>query len=119
MKKSILLSGIALFSTMAWAQEPEKMQQPSKSKTEMQSPGNESIEMKDGKLWVIQDGKISLLSKEINMGGSKVATDGTVVLKDGRKVTMKNGDKVTSDGNLVKAPDKQPYNPDQKSPEMK
>ena len=114
MKKSILLSGIALISTMALAQEPEKMQQPSKNnQTDMQSVGNESIEMKDGKVWVIQDGKISLLAKEVNMGGSKIATDGTVVLKDGRKVTLKNGDKITSDGNLVKAPEKKPYTPEQ------
>jgi uncharacterized protein YdeI (BOF family) len=118
MKKSILLSGIMLISAMALAQEPEKMQQPVQSKTDMRSVGNETVEMKDGKVWLNKDGQISLLSKEINLGGSKISTDGTVVLKDGKKVTLKNGDKVTADGNLVKAAEKQPpYTPDQ--PEMK
>jgi hypothetical protein len=120
MKKSILLSGILLISAMAIAQEPEKMQQPSKSNpNETPSLGNEIVEMKDGKVWLTKDGQISLLSKEINLGGSKVSTDGTVLLKDGRKLTLKNGDRITSDGNLVKAPEKQPYNPEQKAPEMK
>ena len=120
MKKSILLSGILLLSAMAIAQVPEKMQQPSKSNpNETRSVGNEIVEMKDGKVWLNKDGQISLLSREVNLGGSKISTDGTVILKDGRKVPLKNGDQVTDDGNLVMAPEKQPYNPEQKVPEMK
>jgi hypothetical protein len=75
---------------------------------------DESVEMRDGKLWLTKDGSVTLLSRDIVLGGSRVATDGTVVLKDGKKMTLKNGDRVTSDGVLIKARDATPYPPEQK-----
>jgi len=105
-------------SALVWAQEPEKMQPPnSPQQADAPALNNQSVEMKDGKLWLSQDGKITLLSREIILGGSRVSTDGTVELKEGKKITLKNGDKVTSDGVLIMSPDR--YAPEQKVPDNK
>lgn len=120
MKKFILFQGLLFAATLVLAQEPEKMQPPkSQPAADVNTLTNESVEMKDGKLWLTSNGNVTLLSREITLGGSRVSTDGTIVLKDGRKVTLKNGDKVTSDGVLVKARDNSPYPPEQKMPDNK
>jgi hypothetical protein len=119
MKKFILLQGLLLASVVVLAQEPEKVQPPKSQQTDVKPTiTGQSVEMKDGKVWLNKDGNITLLSSEINLGGSRVTPDGTVVLKDGKKVALKNGDKVTYDGVLVKSPDKM-YTPDEKTPDNK
>lgn len=61
------------------------------------------IMMKDGKVWVQQDGKVSELEKDLTLeNGTVVKTDGTVTAKDGESMTLKNGDAINMKGKVLK-----------------
>src|SRR4030095_991026 len=64
-----------------------------------------SVEMSGGKTWLIVDGKTTLPRQEIDIGNTRLAPDGTVTQKDGKKMRLKNGDKVNEDGSLQNVTD--------------
>ena len=60
------------------------------------------IAMEDGKMVAIMDGKIIPMDQEVTMkNGTKCMTDGTCLLTDGKKIIMKNGDKMDLNGVMM------------------
>ena len=60
------------------------------------------IAMDNGKMIAIMDGKIIPMDQEVTMkNGTKCMTDGTCLLTDGKKVIMKNGDKMDLNGVMM------------------
>ncbi len=58
--------------------------------------------MRKGKMMVVKTGKAAAMTVEaVLKGGVKVMTDGTVMMKDGVKKVLNNGDRVTEDGEVV------------------
>ena len=69
-----------------------------------QAKMKDGVMMKDGKMWVTQDGKTTAMDKEVTMkNGTKVMTDGTYVTKDGKKMKLANGVSIDKEGNLEHA----------------
>ncbi len=61
------------------------------------------VHMKDGRMMMMKDGKEMAMEKEMTMkDGTKVMTDGTVMKKDGEKMTMKDGDMMMMNGKMKK-----------------
>lgn len=62
------------------------------------------IMMKDNKVMVQKDGKVMTLDKEMKLdNGTMVAPDGTVTMKGGDKMMLKNGDAIDMMGMKMKA----------------
>jgi len=64
--------------------------------------GKEVLTMKDGKMFVLKEGKSSPMEKEMTLrNGNKIGTDGTITSWDGTKKTIKNGETIdtNTDGN--------------------
>jgi hypothetical protein len=60
------------------------------------------ITMKGGKMCIIKSGQTLPMTKEqILPNGTKVMTNGTIVKKDGKTITMKEGDKVDMKGEYM------------------
>ena len=60
------------------------------------------ITMKDGKLLQSKDGNVAEVTEDITLeNGTVVAKDGTVKTKDGKTVTLKEGDYVWMDGKIT------------------
>ncbi len=86
MKKIFLLSLAILFAFGLYAQEKP-----------------DGVIMKDGKMMVVKDGKISVMDKDLLLSnGTKIMSNGTIVKKDGSKIMMKEGDYKDMSGNVVK-----------------
>ncbi len=63
---------------------------------------NKAVEMKDGKMMVITDGKTMPMTTEMTMNnGTKFMKNGEFITKDGKKMKMKEGDKMDMSGNLT------------------
>ncbi len=61
------------------------------------------VHMQDGKMMMMKDGQDMAMDKDMTMeNGVKVMTDGTVIKKNGKKKTMKEGDMMTMDGKMTK-----------------
>lgn len=103
-KLNLVLAGLA-FALTVNAQDSKVATQtqevaPVKSTpAQEQVKSNDHLAMKNGKMWVMKDGKATEMVKEMDMpNGSKVMTDGTVIMKDGSKVQLKDGDKMGMKG---------------------
>jgi hypothetical protein len=60
------------------------------------------ITMKDGKVMQSKDGNVAELTEDVTLdNGSVVSKDGTVKMKDGKTVTLKEGDYVWMDGKIT------------------
>lgn len=60
--------------------------------------------MKIGKMWLVHEGKPTKLDKDVvTPEGVKILLDGTVIKKDKQKITLKEGDKVDTKGELLTA----------------
>ena len=60
--------------------------------------------MKDGKMMVMKGGKWMAMDREITFkNGEKVMSDGTVVKKDGKKMMLKEGEGIDMDGKMKDA----------------
>ena len=82
---------------------PQKAAEPSRPSPAV---SNRSVEISGGKAWLIVDGKTTLLKNEIVLGTSRVAPDGNMQTKDGKRIKLKNGDKVNEHGALEQGADK-------------
>lgn len=59
----------------------------------------EGIQMKNGEVWVVKDGKKNKMAAETMLNdGSRVMANGNVVLKDGTTRTLNNGERISMDG---------------------
>ena len=62
-----------------------------------------SAKMVNGKMMVMKGGSWTAMTSDVTMtDGSKVKTDGTVVMKNGKTQTLKNGQCVKPDGTMKK-----------------
>lgn len=63
------------------------------------------IIMKEDKVWVMENGDVKEMTAEIVLSnGDKVTTDGKVVKNDGTNAQLQNGDTVTMDGEIIVKP---------------
>lgn len=63
--------------------------------------------MKDGKMEMTKNGKTMLMDKDMTMSnGTEVMTDGMCKMKDGKTMTMKEGDMMDMNGKMSKMPAK-------------
>lgn len=61
--------------------------------------------MKDGAMWVMENGDVKEMTAEIVLSnGDKATMDGKVVKSDGTNSQLQNGDSVTMDGEIVVKP---------------
>jgi hypothetical protein len=63
----------------------------------------DGVTMRNGKMMKYNNGGLIPMDKEITMPSGKVGLDGTVTLKDGSKVMMKDGDIMSQKGELAVA----------------
>jgi ribosomal protein S4E len=64
---------------------------------------------KDGKVTMVMGGQSMAADKEIALtNGAKVALDGTITMKDGKTMKMKEGDVMGMDGTPMKHEPKKP-----------
>ena len=64
----------------------------------------DGIVYRDGKVWNVKGGKSTAVDKEATLAnGTKVKSDGTVVMKDGTQTTLSEGDYISMDGKLERA----------------
>ncbi|MDB5282205.1 MAG: hypothetical protein JWO06_1280 [Bacteroidota bacterium] len=90
-----VLSAATVMPVVSYAQE-SKMDSKMKDK-------DGSAKMVDGKMMLMKNGSWTAMTSDVTMGnGTKVKTDGTVVMKDGKTKTLKNGDCVKPDGMVKK-----------------
>lgn len=67
----------------------------------MKSDTNKII-MKDGKMWMMENGMVRPLDSDIMLqNGDKVTTGGKVIKTDGAESMMKNGDAVSMEGTMM------------------
>lgn len=60
------------------------------------------VMMKDGKMYVVKDGMVSELTDEVTMtNGDKVMSDGKVMKADGSESMMQNGESMDMDGKMM------------------
>ncbi len=66
----------------------------------------EGATLKDGKVWISKDGASTLVENPADFGdGLKADANGTITLKDGSSFVLKEGELVTSKGELIRKKD--------------
>src|SRR5437879_5131020 len=110
MKKLMALFIVMAFSFAAVSQEvpatKDKTQTTPKQEQQMKitEPKEDGLMMKDGKVWIMKQGKGTVLHKEMTLSnGTKVKADGSVVMKDGSQTALREGDHIHMDGRLERA----------------
>jgi hypothetical protein len=101
-KRSIVLITLLAFATTGISQDTKYDRAQSKQ-SEMKLPKDDHVMMQDGKVWLIKDGKSTLVTAEVTLGSTKIKPDGTVTMKDGKTAKLAEGDMIKSDGSLSKA----------------
>lgn len=104
MKKIILMASACLFMLSSNAQDNKKeTAKPLVTATSVAAQQASAVFiMKGGKIYDMSDGKVLLVEKEMVMpNGNKVAADGSIVMSDGVKMQMKDGDRLTKNGELI------------------
>jgi hypothetical protein len=83
---------------------PAQPATPNRQATNVQKQQKDGIVFRDGKLWNMKAGKGTAVDKEITLSnGTKVKSDGSVVMKDGTQTTLSEGDYISMDGKLERA----------------
>lgn len=68
---------------------------------EMAQPEHDHMMMHDGKMTMMHDGQPSPMTKTMTLrNGTKVMADGTVLLKNGKKTMLKEGQEIGTDGKM-------------------
>ena len=63
---------------------------------------SKAVEMKDGKMMVVADGKTMPMTKEMTMeNGTRCMTNGEYIMKDGKKMKMKEGEMMDMNGMMM------------------
>ncbi len=101
MKKLILIATIFSFS---YALQAQNNSTTTKSTSEKMEDMHDCVIMKDGKMWVMKDGKTMSMDKEMTMeNGTVVMADGHYMNKGGEKMMLKNGQCINMDGKMMMA----------------
>jgi len=103
MKKWIIFLLVMLIKSAGIAQDirEDEMQQFPKKESNVIS--TEVVYVKDGKVWLSKDGKETLVTNEVRIGGVKVDAFGKVIRQDGTGTYLKEGDRITADGKIEKS----------------
>lgn len=113
MKKIILVFVTIVITAGAYAQtDSTKMQMSTRDKNIMQhqtmqndtidKSNTDGVVMLNGKLMRMKDGQTSILDQDMTMGnGTKITSDGTCIDKDGTKITLKEGQRIDMEGNII------------------
>jgi len=93
MKKLLLMMmGLAMVVMVNAQAQPEQ-------KKDMK---NDYITMKDGKVMQSKDGNVAEIAEDVTLdNGTVVSKDGTVKTKDGKTITLKEGDYLWMDGKIT------------------
>lgn len=90
MKKLLFFAAALLFSAGVSAQETKTLKE-------------DGIKMKNGKVWVWENGQSTVLTSDRTLSnGTKVSANGTVTNSDGTVWTLVEGDKVNMEGVAVR-----------------
>ena len=96
MRKQLLLSVLTGCSTMAASQPKDSMAKDSMAKDGMMKDG---VFMKDGKVLETMGGKTSPVMADVMLkNGTTIKMDGTIMMKDGTKGMLMEGDLYDLDG---------------------
>jgi len=80
---------------------PAQPASPNRQSSNVQHQMKDGIVFRDGKLWNVKAGKSIAVDKETTLAnGTKVKSDGTVIMKDGTQTTLSEGDYISMDGKL-------------------
>lgn len=67
----------------------------------MKADANRII-MKDGKMWMVENGMVSLMDSDIVLpNGTKVTSMGKITMENGEESMMKNGDAIDMEGKYM------------------
>ena len=99
MKKIIVVFAMLVFGLPAFAQEGTKKPAAS-TQTDVKAMPT-TVVMKAGKVWLSKEGTMTVLEQEIKLNGTLVKPDGSVTLRDGKVTQLKEGDRVTAEGELI------------------
>ncbi len=101
MTKQLMLSFFALALLLAGCSSmdaPKPMDKPAMSKDSAPMM-KDGVFMKDGKVMETMAGKTTSLMKDVTLkDGTKIMMDGSILMKDGTKGMLKNGDLYDLDG---------------------
>lgn len=106
MKKLIGLIALTAFAVNVLAQEPAPSDKMGTSAQVQKSEQKvkDGISFKSGKAWMTKDGKTVALDKEATLAnGTRVTPSGHLIMKDGSKAMLKEGDFVAMDGTIERA----------------
>src|SRR5256885_1671215 len=83
---------------------PAQPATPNRQSSNVQHQMKDGVVFRDGKLWNVKAGKSTAIDKETTLAnGTKVKSDGTVIMKDGTQTTLSEGDYISMDGKLERA----------------
>jgi hypothetical protein len=102
----VCAAGLPGFAPAAFAEDPERLPEPTPaaSVTPAAQPQNAIIKQ-DGVVYFLKDGRPQKVERELRLSeGVTVQSDGEVILKDGTKVSLKDGQLITLDGRIMAAP---------------
>ncbi|SFD02590.1 hypothetical protein SAMN05518672_101102 [Chitinophaga sp. CF118] len=105
MKKLLIVSAVILMCAgNIFAQDSTTMKGKKMHHTEQAGKKmKDCVMMDEGKMWVMKGGKTTEMTKEMTMtNGTKVMTDGSVKMKDGKTTMMKDGDCIMMSGKMKK-----------------
>src|ERR1051325_6598444 len=104
MKKVMIMISVLLIAGVVFAQKGQRKKAPPQSLVMAQEiQKGDSVLMKEGSVWLIKDGKRTVVGTEITIGGTKVKADGSVLFKDGTTAILQEGDIILADGRLKRS----------------
>lgn len=68
--------------------------------TKMKADANK-IMMKDGEMWVVENGILSKMTADKTVNGTKIMMNGKMMQEDGKEVELKNGDSIDMNGKMM------------------
>jgi hypothetical protein len=104
MKKMFLLIAACLLSTAILnAQEKKEKSNDKMHHMGMEHKMKDCVMMKDGKMMVMKGGNTTDMSENMTLkNGTTVMTDGSVKMKNGKTMKMKDGDAMYMNGKMEK-----------------
>ncbi len=101
MKKLVLILGTFLLFLGVNAQKVKMQNNKINDANSIQM--TEYLKMKNGKMLMIKDGKMSQMNKEKKLSnGTMVSTNGMLKMKNGQTMMLKNGDMINMHGMMMK-----------------
>jgi hypothetical protein len=101
----VCAAGVSGFAPAAFAEDPERLPEPTPAATVTPAHPQNAIIKQDGVVYFLKDGRPQKVERELRLSeGVTVQSDGEVILKDGTKVSLKDGQLITLDGRIMAAP---------------